>query len=98
MTLDGIASTSVTVTLTGEYDLARAEEMRDAFLIPLNGAVYLIADMAAVTFIDSTALRTLVREHTLMAERGVAVQVTNPGPAVCRVFDITGTAEMFGLV
>jgi anti-sigma B factor antagonist len=95
--LDQIAPAVVTIALSGEYDLARADELRDAFLVPLRGAQLLQADMAGVTFMDSTGLRTLVLTHNLMAERGVLFQVVNVTPTVLRVFEITGTAQMFGI-
>jgi anti-anti-sigma factor len=95
--IDEVVPAIVTVTLDGEYDIARSQELRDAFLVPMHGAVCVVADMTAVTFIDSTALRTLIQAQLVLAERGVSVQLTHVRPAVLRVFQVTGTAMMFGL-
>ena len=95
--LDEVTPPTVTITLSGEYDIARADELRDAFLVPLGGAVWLTADMTDVTFVDSTGLGALITAHTLMAAQGVTVRMTEPTPAVRRVFEVTGVAKMFGL-
>jgi anti-anti-sigma factor len=92
-----VVRSTVTVKLSGEYDLARVDELRSVLLVPLDGAVTLKVDLTDVTFMDSAALRTLVQTHHLLAERQVWLRLSNPLPSVFRLFDITGTATMFGL-
>lgn len=49
-----------TVRLTGELEISRKREMRDAFMLP-DGARAVLVDLSEVTYADSTALTELLR-------------------------------------
>jgi anti-anti-sigma factor len=49
-----------TVRLTGELEISRKREIRDAFMLP-DGARAVLVDLSDVTYADSTALTELLR-------------------------------------
>ena len=51
------------VSLRGEQDLAGSAEVRAAFASVRDSGDVLVADLSAVTFIDSAAIGELVRAH-----------------------------------
>jgi len=80
--------------LGGELDLASAEQFAslvDATASAGGGPVVL--DLADVTFLDSSALRQLVRLH-----QSHRLVISRPSPVVRRLFDITRLGETFTIV
>jgi anti-anti-sigma factor len=86
-----------TVTLSGEYDLARAAELRDDVLDEHDDQTQVVIDLTDVTFIDSSALRALLDVRNELDRRGATMAMTNPQPSVARVFDITAMGPILGL-
>jgi anti-sigma B factor antagonist len=80
------------VWLHGELDLAAFDDVLHTLahtLAELDGQTILL-DLAGVTFIDSTGLRTLMaarRDHAQLS-------VVNPSGVVVRLLDMTGTSEL----
>ena len=70
------------MAVSGELDLASAPEVRTALALAASGTDgHLILDLSDVTFIDSTALGTLLRADDQLAGDGVRmVLVCPPGP------------------
>ena len=59
------------VCIAGEVDMATATQVTDAIRAALAGRPREIhLDMAAVTFLDSSGIRTLLQAHQEAAERG----------------------------
>jgi anti-sigma B factor antagonist len=85
------------VQLSGEYDIARTAELRDALLGTHTDERELVADLSTVTFMDSTALRSLLEVRAELERRGATLRLINPGPTVVRLLDITGTGQILGL-
>jgi len=85
------------VQLSGEYDIARTAELRDALLGAHTEQRDVIADLTGVTFMDSTALRSLLEVRAELDRRGSRLRLTNPGLPVVRLLEITGTTEILGL-
>ena len=55
----------------------------------------LVLDLAAVTFLDSSGLRALLRSQALARSQGVTVRVVAlPGP-VTRLLEVAGVADRF---
>jgi anti-sigma B factor antagonist len=94
---ENATATALTVELSGEYDIARTAELRDALLSPHRGETEVVADLKTVTFMDSTALRSLLEVRAELERRGATFRMVNPGPMVDRLLDVTGTADVFGL-
>jgi anti-sigma B factor antagonist len=87
----------ITILLQGEYDLARAADLRHALLdISVRGP-NVTADLSGVTFMDSSALRALLEvRNTLMSEDG-SLRLTSVPDSVGVLLDITGMADLFGV-
>jgi anti-sigma B factor antagonist len=76
------------VQAEGELDAFAAPDLVAAFE-DVSGAMRVVADLGAVSFMDSTALGQLVRGVRALQERGGAVRVVLPGSAARRIFEIT---------
>jgi anti-anti-sigma factor len=83
------------VTMRGELDLDRAEEVTDRLgALPSQGATSVVVDASGLNFIDSSGLRALLSAREQLEEAGATLQVTNLSPAVERVLDMTGTRKL----
>ena len=79
------------VTAAGEIDLTNAESLRDTLLSALNaGALGLVVDLTAATFIDSAGVSALVRASRRAAATETTVRLAVTAPAVLRVLDLVG--------
>lgn len=91
---DGIA----VVVLEGELDLAAVPELREqlteAGRVAARGVVL---DMVEVTFVDSSALRELLRAHAAMRDAGSVLVLAGVGPPVARLFELTRTTGILSL-
>ncbi len=77
----------VVVTASGELDAYVAPELTNA--LDQEGADRLIADLTAVSFMDSTALGLLVRAVRDRGKDGVETRVVLPEGTARRIFEIT---------
>lgn len=76
--------------LVGDVDAAGVDALV-AELDPLPGTDSdVIIDLAEVTFIDSSGLRTLVEAHQRADHAGRRLVMADPSVAVRRLFDISG--------
>jgi anti-anti-sigma factor len=83
------------VTATGEIDLTNAEGLRDALLSALNaGALGLVVDMTATTFIDSAGVTALVRASRRATATEATVRLAVIAPAVLRVLNLVGIDQL----
>lgn len=79
------------VQVRGELDLATSPELGDVLERELDQGRAVVVDLARVTFIDSTALNTLVSALKSCESNGGRLAVRSTLPAqVSRVFEITG--------
>jgi anti-sigma B factor antagonist len=87
---------TVTVTLHGDVDLSATGRLRATLQgVARDKAVkHIVADLAGVTFLDSTALGVLVATHTAAQRRGASFVVTNPGSMVTMVLTVTGLFDL----
>jgi anti-sigma B factor antagonist len=93
-----VASPSVLhVALSGEFDIARTLELREAVLTPLADQAAVVVDLSGVTFFDSTSLRSLLEVRNALLARGTTITLTNPHRNIARLFRVTGTDALFGL-
>ena len=86
-----------TVTLSGELDLANRDDIRSHLLDELAGPAiqHLIIDMAAVGFLDSTAVSILVTAYHHGREHGCRVSIARPSPQVTQILTMTGLLDLF---
>jgi anti-sigma B factor antagonist len=87
------------VAASGEVDLYTAPELERALAGPLTkGAMQLVVDLTATTFIDSTALHVLLRAARQLDGREGELIVVAPDRNVSKVFEITGLNRFFAVV
>jgi anti-anti-sigma factor len=91
---DGVA----VLVISGEADLATSGRFREHVERALDAkAKGLVADVAEVTFMDSTMLRELLRAHRELEAAGSRFVLAGVQPEVKRLLDLTGTIELFSL-
>jgi anti-sigma B factor antagonist len=83
----------------GELDLDTAPQLdQELAAVRATGADRLVLDMRALTFMDSTGLRLVIRWDTEAREQGFEFAIV-PGPEVVqRVFRLTGMDEHLPVV
>jgi anti-sigma B factor antagonist len=84
------------VVAEGDIDLAGGPLLEAAILRREDGQPVVI-DLAAVEFIDSSGLRSLLGASRRAHERGTVVVLRNASSGVLRLLSITGTTEQFQL-
>ncbi len=88
---------SIVVRLSGELDAHAAaafDRMIDSVSARLPTSIVL--DVADVSFIDSSGLRSLMRAHGAVLG-GERLRLRSPQPATMRLLDITGLAGQFAI-
>ena len=85
------------IEISGELDLASAEEFLSAVGDAAETATALLFDLGGVTFMDSTGLGALIKVRNQVIDRGGELRLTATSAAVERVLDLTGMSEVFGV-
>jgi anti-anti-sigma factor len=89
----------VVLVLDGEFDLAATPTLREqldaARAAAPRGVVF---DMSAVTFLDSSALRELLRADAGLRAVGVTLVLAAVRPAVARLLELTRTTGLLTAV
>jgi anti-anti-sigma factor len=82
------------LTLEGELDLVAAPTLHEELHNTLQtGAQQLVLDLGAVSFMDSSGLRTLLTAHEESLEKGVSFVLRRVPSTVQRLFEITGVTD-----
>ncbi len=77
------------ITLAGELDLYNAEEVRTALAKAIDeGATPIVVDMAAVEFMDSTALGVLIEARSRLG--GDGLRLAAPQLGTRRTLQVSG--------
>lgn len=82
-----------TVVLSGEIDMTGAEQLLDLLREAVRGADAVVVDIAAVAFIDSTVISSLITARAAATAAGCRLTVINPSPQVRRVLDVAGVLD-----
>jgi len=78
---------TVVTVFVGEYDLVHQASLRAEFKVLQFEAQNLILDMSAVTYVDSTFIKELIRLHNVRTARGNGrLTIVRGAVAVKRVF------------
>ena len=86
------------VALAGEVDIDTAPQFKQAVKGAIEGgASSLIIDMAAVTFIDSTALGVLVSGVKQARQRDSTLAVVSTEENINRIFELTSLNRIFAI-
>lgn len=96
MRVDEAEQGAVTVvTLAGDIDLHTAPQLRDRLdELFVDGRRIVVLDLAAVEFLDSSALGTMVYAQHSFEQDGGQLRVACPQPHAQKVFRITRLAEV----
>jgi anti-anti-sigma factor len=90
---------ALVITVAGEVDLATSPELARAVEGPANGAVRVVADLSAITFLDSSGISTLVRAQCELTRRGLELHVVaTPDGPVRRVLELMSLNDLLTVV
>jgi anti-sigma B factor antagonist len=84
------------VVLAGELDMAATSAVRTR-VDAAAGARGLVIDLAAVTFIDSSILKELLRAGAELGRYDTRLVLAAVPPPVQRLLDLTRTTELFSI-
>lgn len=88
------ASGVLTLSITGELDLASVESVHETIDGILNGEPErVVFDLAGLTFMDSSGIAMMLQ----VSKRVGNVEIRNVTPIVRRVIEATGLVEVLGL-
>jgi anti-sigma B factor antagonist len=89
---------SLVVVVQGELDIATAPWLDDALTeARATQAARIVVDLQAVSFIDSSGLRVLIK-HAHTDGPGARVRLTKGSPQAQRVFELSGTLDYLPFV
>jgi stage II sporulation protein AA (anti-sigma F factor antagonist) len=82
------------VTVRGDVDLETAPQLAETLAQFASGTIRV--DIAAVTYLDSSGLNTLIAAHRYITRAGRRMIICGPlNPIVKQVFEITGLDDVF---
>ncbi|WP_246607510.1 anti-sigma factor antagonist [Paractinoplanes toevensis] len=85
--------------VAGEIDISTVDDLKAALThaITADAATAVVADLARLTFCDSSGIAALDKAYHQASKRGVTFRVRNVQPPVRRVLEITGVlARLLG--
>jgi anti-sigma B factor antagonist len=86
------------IAVEGEADMTTAVKFNESFFSAARSGVRrVVADLTAVSFIDTTMLNALVVGHRRMARDDGRFAVVCTGPRVNRVLEITGLGQILSV-
>jgi anti-sigma B factor antagonist len=90
---DEAVGDAVVIRLEGELDLAASAPLRRH--VDSTAGRALVLDLRLVTFVDSSALRELLRARMELEARGDRLVLAAMAPALRRLLELTHTASLF---
>lgn len=85
------------VVLRGEIDAALRDQASEAMVFVVTANNPVVADVADVTFIDSSGLAFLVQLHRLCAESGLDLELRDPSQNILDLLEVLGMGEEFAI-
>ncbi len=94
LSTDGVRESLI--LLSGEFDLAARDELRDTLLAVVDSdrPGRLVVDLADVTFIDSEAIGALIDGYLAARDAGTVLRLANAGRMIRRVLQIMELQEI----
>lgn len=93
--IDNLASL---IDLEGEVDVYTAPQLKQQIIELLDrGVRYIIVNLTAVDYLDSTALGVLIGGLKRLRERDGILDLICPNPRIKRIFEITGLDKIFDI-
>lgn len=91
--------TKLWVSLTGEFDRAAVGEVERALERAWNALTdEVVLDLRNVSFLDVAGLKLLLRARQAAGDRHLSMAIFRPRGHASRIFTLTRTGEMLGLV
>ena len=84
----------INVTVTGEVDVYTSDQLHRTLTSASTRSSHVVADLSAVTFLDSTGLTVLVTAHRQLDDEGGRLDIVNPSKQVRRVLELTGLIDV----
>jgi anti-sigma B factor antagonist len=82
------------VTVSGEIDIDAAAAIdRELDALVDAGATFIVLDLSAVTFLDSSGIRSVVRAARVVGDHGGRLTCSGLSGAATRVLEISGLLE-----
>ncbi len=90
---------TVLMSLVGDLDMDTAPELERtvAEVLRQHRPACLVLDMGALTFLDSSAIRSLLLAYSDVEQQDARFVITRVRPIVHRVLSITGLLDTFGI-
>jgi len=86
------------VAVQGEIDIAAGPALEEAIDTAIRGSAgAFVIDLSGVDFLDSSGLHVLMRARSLLGREDRALAVVCPFGPVRRVFELSGSSELFVL-
>jgi anti-sigma B factor antagonist len=83
-------TTRVTLSLTGELDMASADALRSCLESIDEDFREVVLDLSELTFMDSSGLAVIIDAQRRCNETTQQLALHNPGRAVAKLLEITG--------
>ncbi len=80
----------------GDIDMAGGPVL-EASILEREASCPIVIDLADVSFIDSSGLRSLLGASRRAESRDAVVTLRRVGPEVMRLLEITGTTDLFAI-
>lgn len=94
VTVERLEDETIVVSVAGELDLYTVRELERA-LVAADGARSVVVELSECTFIDSTALGTLLAAKSRLGRAGAELSLAGAEAAIRRTFQVTGLDREF---
>ncbi len=84
------------IVVHGDIDIAGGPIL-DAVILSRESIQQIVIDLADVSFIDSSGLRSLLGASRRAQTRNSTVKLRSVGPEITRLLQITGTSDQFDI-
>jgi anti-sigma B factor antagonist len=83
------------IELTGELDLATADELeRELLRVEATDAASIVIDLAGLRFMDSSGIRVMIAADTRSRADSERLMLLRGPDAVQRIFELTGVIDL----
>ena len=83
------------IDIGGELDMSTCGQLRDAIQSHIGAATGIVLDLAAVSFVDSSAIRVMIEARAAALAAGGSLTIRNPSAPVHRVLTVAGVLDLF---
>lgn len=88
---------NLTVYLSGELDLSRADDLAKEVIDRCDPAAQLVLDVSELTFCDSAGFRAFVTINNHLSGSGTSLVLYQPNASVRRLLAVTGLDKVLSI-